>query len=359
MQSLDIKLLTFHKANNYGALLQCYALSKVLKDRGHNVELINVNHHHNSGSFFKRLKNNLDLQKMENFRKLHLPAQTHEYVDVNDLSQNYPIADCYIVGSDQVWNPQITANRAELYFFNFLPKNAIKIAYSASFGIKEWEYKDLTESVTRYLQSFNAIGVRESDGVNICKKTFGVDAIKTLDPTLLLNDYNELIGTKTDKHKKTLVSYCFGKDEGFYTDLKLFSKKTGFKPVSLNDNKYHKGIKSIPFPSVKKWLLSLKTSSFVLTNSFHCMVFAILCKKPFVVLPANPTRISRMLNLLDDLGLKDRFFESYAELHESNRWRNEIDYDEVFLKLEKLKKSSFDFLDASIDLSNLSKENRD
>jgi polysaccharide pyruvyl transferase WcaK-like protein len=348
MQGKNIKLLTFHKANNYGALLQCYALSKVLKDRGHNVELININHHISSDNFKKRVKDSLDLQKMKKFRMEHLPIQTQEYIDVQTLYDAYLNADCYIVGSDQVWNPQITGSRAEIYFFDFLPEKAKKIAYAASFGISEWEHSKLTNSVKKCLNSFYAIGVREIDGINICKNTFGVDAVKTIDPTLLLDNYNELMGSKRNKQEKTLVSYFFEKNLDFYKDLKMFASKAGLVAVSLNDNKYHKGIKSIPVPSVKKWLLSLDSSSFVITNSFHSMVFAIIFRKPFVVLPANPTRVSRMLNLLEDLGLKDRYFESFDELLATDRWKNEIDYVAVFFKLDKLKKSSLDFLDTNI-----------
>lgn len=37
---MKIGILTFHRAINYGAVLQCYALSEVLKKMGHDVFVI-------------------------------------------------------------------------------------------------------------------------------------------------------------------------------------------------------------------------------------------------------------------------------------------------------------------------------
>lgn len=345
---MEIKILTFHKANNYGALLQCYALSKILSGWENNVELINIDFHKKPANFRNKIKLMLDLQRMNQFRKNQLPQQTVLYKKEDELINNLPTADCYIVGSDQVWNPQLTKEFCSLFFFSFLPHNAKRIAFAASFGINEWIYPDMQLKIKDLLSKFSFIGIRENDGVRICDQTFGVNATKTLDPTLLVDSYSDLFKPRRNTKKMTLLSYYFNKSNSYYKNLRSFAKELQLQPLSLNDQKYHAGIKSIPFVSVSRWLAEINSASFVLTNSFHCMVFAIIFKKPFVVVPANPSRMSRITNFLEDLGLENRYFESMEKLIDKYDKEVQINYVEVFEKLEKLKFDSLKFLRNSI-----------
>jgi len=347
---MNIKLLTFHKANNYGALLQCYALSAILRDWGHNIEIINITHELNSKRLLDHIKSTLDLQQMGKFRRNHLPIQTPKYNNFDELKENPPIAECYIVGSDQVWNPQITRELFGVYFFNFLPKEVKKIAYAASFGIREWNYPELQTKISDLLSRFTAIGIRENDGIELCQSIFGITATKTLDPTLLMDNYDNILSKEKCILKNTLVTYFFEKGDDHFLKLRSFSKRIGLKPISLNDQRYHPGIRSIPFASVKQWLSYIKNSDLVLTNSFHCMVFAIIFKRPFIVIPSDISRMSRIMNLLEDLDLKERYFESFEDLFSSSKWLNSIDYAKVFQILEIHKLKSIKFLHDSISM---------
>ena len=185
---MKISILTFSKESNFGANLQCYALCKVLQGMGHQVDIIDIQLPKIKFSWYTTL-----LQIPQDilfflFRKKHLNYFTKKYKTADQLQKGQHKSDLYIVGSDQVWNPDITKRLAPLvYFFSFLPDDVRRISYAASFGKESWQSPTLTDKVKMLLHKFNAVGVREQTGVSICKDTFGIDARLVADPTLLLS----------------------------------------------------------------------------------------------------------------------------------------------------------------------------
>lgn len=343
--NMKINILTFHYANNYGAVLQCYALSKTLISAGHNVEIMNFVPVKKEATPIKSKLRMFFLDRAFNvFRENELTVQSNVFSDAENLTNNYPSADLYIVGSDQVWNPQITKNNMFLYFFSFL-KNEKRIAYAASFGVDSWNWE--TNEIKNYLTKFSNIGIREKAGVVLCKDNFDLDSVKVIDPTLLLDSYDDLL-----KNQKSLnvgvATYKFHKDNNWYKFLNQFSLLSGLKVSHINDNKLFKDGQSFYFCSVNKWLNILKCSNLVITDSYHCMVFAIIFEKQFIALPAHPGRVSRMLSLLIDLGLSDRFFNNYEDVLINYDSLKVIDYDLVKSKIDDLKKVSLEFLFTSI-----------
>ncbi|UMB60796.1 polysaccharide pyruvyl transferase family protein [Lutibacter sp. A80] len=333
---MEIGIITFHNVNNYGAVLQCYALSEILKNKGYKVELINLPLHSKSKKIRAIVSGKLSSAAFKSFRINFLP-NTVESDNLKDL---------YIFGSDQIWNLDITKSNFKLYFGSWIKKEVPKIAYAASFGNSKWNNQDNKEDVKKLLNSFSSIGIRESSGVKICEKEFSIKCDKVLDPTFLLNNYDFLL--KKINLSKLMVCYIFGKDELKINELKKIANKKNLKPVLLSDVRLRKDIKSIPFPTVSKWLSYLNTSELILTDSFHCMVFAILFKKNFIAIPAIPDRVDRMVSLLSDLGLKSRFFKNIQEVFNSEVLEEDIDYKLVDEKLEKLKVESFNFLEKSL-----------
>lgn len=168
--------------------MQAYALMKYLKNRGAEVEFIDIqlplspglNWH---GRVFQFIQNIL----ADKFRKQMHFHFTRRYLDGADLKNDPPKADVYVVGSDQVWNPSITKNLGALtYFFDFLPLQAKRVSYAASIGDAIWKYGELSPCIKEELKKFAAISVREDSAREICKRNFDTKAEVVLDPTLLL-----------------------------------------------------------------------------------------------------------------------------------------------------------------------------
>ncbi|MEP1870513.1 MAG: polysaccharide pyruvyl transferase family protein [Paraglaciecola sp.] len=334
---MKIAIVTFHDANNYGAVLQCHALAKTLNSLGHEVELADLPLHGKASNFRAGLRAKVLASAFSHFRVNFLPK----------VSKSDDGIDTYVFGSDQIWNVQITKEHYHLYFGAEVSPEIMKVAYAASYGLATWDFPEYTNNVKSYLGSFKAIGVRESTAVDICKDVFDVTSQKVVDPTLLLTDYSHLFTPR--KKVGSLVCYIFGKTPEKMQQIRRLGTASSLKPILLSDLRVRKGIKSVPFPTVSKWLSYIEASEFVLTDSFHCMVFSILFKKNFIAIPAVPERAGRMKSLLNDLGLESRFFNSLEEALQSNVVSENIDFDKVAERIGTLREDSLVFLKKSLE----------
>ena len=348
---MKIALLTIWHVGNYGAELQAYATMKVLMEMGHDVTIIDIreNEHPNP-----TLKNRLAglISKMtpayRNFNKFwstNFPSKTRHYRSVEDLLDNPPEADAYVVGSDQVWNKDITAEKRYIYFLNFGPELVRRISYASSFGIDKWNDSiESTNKTKELLTRFSSISCREQSGIELLKTVFNLQASRVLDPTLLLNDYSNLIGNISDKDILTYYPLTN------YPELDNFCRnlagEMGLELVNANRTTYLTN--SIPWsrPSVVNWMRAIAQAKFVVTPSFHGLVFALLFRRQFMIINrgGNQGRKTRMTDLLDALGLSDRFCESFEEAREKKLWEYEIDYADVYQKLNIMRRDSVNYL---------------
>lgn len=330
---MKIAVLTYHRAFSYGALLQCYALSSWLRQQGHKVKLLRSDlHGENTWKYW--LNSFTKCAPFKDFRKHFLPSEARS-------GESF---DLYIVGSDQVWNPSFPKQPLD-FFFASLPENARRISYAASFGMESWSFDErFTQQVQECLSKFSLLTVREEGGVRICKEIFNLHAEVVLDPTLLLEDFRELY-IMPQKENGTIFYYRVsqrddwgGLPEYVADELKLQLYTPSLK-IRFTNLSFCGGLNGV-YPSVQEWLNAIRSSSFVLTDSFHTMVFAILNKKPFVVLPSVKSRMGRVVSLLSDLGLADRYFNSVDDLKATDCWKSEIDYASVFDMLRALRLES-------------------
>lgn len=344
---MKISILTFSKETNYGANLQCYALCKTLQSMGHDVNIIDIQLAKMKASCISRIIRLPEKAFFKSFRKDHLDFFTRKYTNVDDLKRNPPKSDLYVVGSDQVWNPQLTQRLNPLvYFFSFLPDDARRISYAASFGFSEWQTPELTDEVKTLLGKFEAISVREDSAVDICRDVFGAEAVRVADPTLLLTSYDELCGDY-DQRRETneLLYFPFVRDNEEQAILADFAREHGLKAVAMMSFHRYPGFVRRTFVSLRDWLNSIRYARIVVSHSFHCMVFCILFHKRFVAIPLNGKQ-TRQKNLLKQLGLEDHICEDKTQLKETlERILNkDIDYQKVESEIEKVRKQGKDFL---------------
>ena len=227
--------------------------------------------------------------------------------------ENY---DEVIVGSDQTWRPKYSPNIYN-YFLDFLrEKTILRIAYASSFGVDEWEFnKSQTKRCAQLVKKFDAISVREDSGVDLCRKYLGVEAQFVLDPTLLLDslDYEKLIGSDRIKDKK----------EGIYTyflditnEKKMLarqaSRETG-EPIfscltksGLTEN-FIENVSEHVIPDPRDWLAGFVNAKYVLTDSFHGVVFSLIFNKPFIAVENRERGSARFKSLFKEFGINSNF----------------------------------------------------
>lgn len=259
---MKIGILTQPLHNNYGGLLQNFALQKTLKDMGHEVWTIDRNFakipaHRKYASAVKRCIIGLTHNKIpdrtwlttkeerviskytslfiENY--IQKTPKIYKTSALRRLHKKYSF-DAYIVGSDQVWRPRYSPQQPT-YFLDFLEKNTSvkKIAYAASFGVSDWEFtREQTKEFKRLLKLFDAVSVREDSGVDLCKRYFDVDAIQLLDPTMLLDkeEYISLVNKQNlQKSSGSLFTYILDKNDDKSAIVNSVADKFKLDPFSV------------------------------------------------------------------------------------------------------------------------------
>lgn len=334
-----IGILTFSKALNYGAKLQTYALSKYLKDRFPDC-LIYLLDYPKLTKAQPTLKSRIRIFITEltfsRFNK-HLP----NYIDLGEL-------DILIIGSDQVWNPQLTQDD---FLFFFGPKNIKKIAYACSFGIDSINLsKDIFSSAKNSLDEFHSISIREKSGLNILQEYFKIDNVEcVLDPTFLLDSYNSLLlKDYLNSSNNFITVFLFHKQQHINEAINELGRKLDKNTLYLNQTSVTPGSMKVSFPSIEKWLTVISKSNIVFTDSFHCVVFSIIFKVDFIYTPARIDRAGRIISLLSELDLLDRVCYEVNYLNIEEIAKTPINYDEVNKKLSVLVKNSREFLNKSL-----------
>ena len=342
---MKIALLTIHAADNYGATLQAYATQRKLEELGHDVEIIDL-HIDNPYSKAKGMLLYPKHLKFEKFRKRHYHHLTRKYSSLEDLQNNPPQADCYMVGSDQTWNPVITRGQAKAFFLDFGDESAMRVSYAASFGMQQWEDTEWMKAheAARLIGRIQKLSVRETDGIDILKRDLHIThAIQVVDPVLLFDNYLELVGE--EKEGNDLILYKLSNSEAFYQKAKIIASKLGVTPRSIGSIRKIKGVKCGYPEGVEEWIRRIAGAKYVMTDSFHGMIFSILYQRQFILYARTPKLISRMVSILSLLGIADRIVPGDASAGEiKTKLLEPIDYQTVHERLVELRKSSVDFL---------------
>ncbi|MCM1028059.1 MAG: polysaccharide pyruvyl transferase family protein [Pseudoflavonifractor sp.] len=359
---MKIGILTFWKTeDNYGQLLQCYATQTFLRSLGHETFLVKATNGHEYVPTFKgllkdkirtayrlksypiyllrralgsafytlthfKLRPHVTCRGFEDFRRQYLNC-TQETYTLGQLRQNPPQADAYVVGSDQIWN-----TTDGIYFLSWAPDNVRKVSMAASFGARH-SSPDFCHLIGPWLKRFDLITVRETSGIGICADAGRTDAHLAPDPTLLLraDDYLK-IASRPQVNEPYLFIYFLGTRTAInWPEIHRFAKERGLKIVYVGsqgqEDKYKK-----EEPTIGQWLALMANASFVITNSFHCAVFAMQFRRRFMAYPVSGPAAKmndRLTTLLTPLGLQSRVYAgSLAPIEE------EIDYDKVFLTLD-------------------------
>lgn len=345
---MKVALFTIWHEMNYGAEMQAYATIRALKELGHDVVIIDLRLDDIRKYSFKEwlVKKILFFspakRSFEQFWSNYFLNRIR-YTSIKDLYAFPPSADVYLVGSDQTWNPQIMKSLISISVLDFGADNIIRASYASSFGINSWSFsEDLTNSIKKSLDKFKYISCREKTGCHILKQTFGINAVNTLDPTLLHENYNEITGEV--KELPILAYYPLSvADKELQRYAIEIAKALNLKPVNINEGKKMIGSIIWDRTTIEEWIINIASSQFVLTKSFHGLAFSLIYKRQFAIV-INNNKSSRIVDLLSALGLERRLFSNFKQLMDSKIWEEPIDYSKISPKLDILREQSWNFL---------------
>ena len=347
---MKIGIVTFWwSQENYGQLLQCFATQRYLQQLGHDTFLIRVRNFLEEPSeetsapmpvwkkllswqhwkFLLRsiherifqpyinkyvLNHNID-RHFDDFRDKYIISTEHVYSH-DELLDDSPEVDILATGSDMAWGVGL---RHHEYLLDFGNPETRRISIAASFG-RTWE--SLTESEKeicgKYISRYDGITVREEEGVRICRNLGLSNAVRVCDPTMLLDisTYEELISTASipESSDKAFI-YYIGYDDSYLNDYDIVSvlKRKGLQYHYASAGRVN--ALSKVFPTIPQWLKYIHDSSFVITNSFHGVIFCLLFKKQFAVVPLKlEQRNTRIQTILGEFGLEDRICRTKSQL---------------------------------------------
>lgn len=318
-------VITFHSAHNYGATLQTWALQKALKklgtdpcvihyhpqviDRLYEVPKLDTVKKRGQYLFHKSVRERhkqlkLKYSKYNAFIKSHLEL-AGDYTTYDELLANPPKADCYIAGSDQIWNPDHTDGADPAYLLRFLPENVCRVAYAASIGRERFPAQYEAE-YTEGIRSFSAVSVREVTAKTAVEKAFGREVPVVLDPTMLLTkaEYEE-IKVPTKRKEKYILVYMMENNRELISLANRISVVTGFPIIQRKPGRiFHSELPSFFTDTPGEFLGELEKAEYVITNSFHGTVFSMIYEKPFVSMLHTETG-SRISDLLKSVGMEE------------------------------------------------------
>lgn len=367
---MKIGIVTFWwSQENYGQLLQCFATQKYLQQLGHDAFLIRVRNfleesleetadsmpvwkkilswqhwkfllRSNYERFYqsyinKHIQNHNVDRHFDDFRDKYIVSTERVYLH-DELIKDSPEVDMLATGSDMAWGVGMYHHE---YFLDFGHSETRRISIAASFG-RTWENLDEREKeiCRKYISRYDAITVREEEGARICKNLGIANAVCVCDPTMLLNTsvYDELIGdVQILECRNRAFIYYIGYDQSYLSDHQIV------KVLKRHGVDFHYAsagvVNSLPkvFPSIPQWLQYIRESRFVVTNSFHGVLFCLMYHKQFVVVPLRiEQRNTRIETILEKVGLRQRMAYSMTDM--DMLLDQEIDYNIVADKIEEL-----------------------
>ncbi len=300
LNKCDCMIVNLWFAVNYGAILTSFGVKCLLEKLGYSAKVVNF----------------IDAAKRNWFKDSFAKDFSKKYLNLTDFCETYEefhklndYCNTFVAGSDQIWSCKISKSHSYAlspfyYFLNFTKPNAKRISYAASFGHVGFEgvEKSHLDNMEFFLKYFDDISVREDSAVEMLKDNFNVSSVQLIDgafhiPKEQLEDFCKEYDDEFNQDY--ILAFClpyYEKLDKYEKDLDEISKKINLPIKKLNFDK------KIP---VEKWLSYIKNAKFVISDSFHAIVFAIIFNVPFVQITNAQMTQSRFEGLFKKLEIKN------------------------------------------------------
>lgn len=368
----NIGILTFHCSDNFGAMLQAYGLKKFLCDRNRTAEIVRYEPFYMTGrhwflpyvpkkgkkegrwggldlwNMLGGLKGNLGRgpvfwkrrANMRHFRKAYLIHKGQKKALSCGRLKSLPY-EYYIVGSDQIWNPEITCGLREAYFGAFDSKSRKRvIAYAASFGGTEIA-PQYDADFAGLIKSVDAVSMREEAAIPYIKRFYGREVTAVLDPVFLPGrEAFQAIEKKPGRTGYILV-YITETNQDLCEYVQRLAREKGLDVVEIcaGSMSTKAGFEIDYTAGPAEFLGYIQEAEYVVSNSFHAVAFSIIFRKKFLAF-LHSNRGARIRNILQIHGLEDRICTGGAECNIDAP----VDWEKVARRTREKVKEAEEFL---------------
>lgn len=377
---MRVAVITLPLHTNYGGLLQAYALRTAVGSLGHDVTVLDLKEKmpapkgirapfKYAGRAFRRLLKGSDgpevFREKRYARELPVlsanvspfvrkninPRMIGSYTEIKEGEY-----DAFVVGSDQVWRPRYFDPIEDAYLAFTAGWDVRRIAYAASFGTDELEYEYMQlEACSKLLEKFEGVSVREDSAVRLCEEWLDCDrALHVLDPVMLLDaaEYQKIAaGAKNRLAKGKVVTYILDRSEEKRHVIDFVRKVSGMDVHDCSVYPYvnDRPVEERAVPALEDWLAAFADAEFVVTDSFHGCVLAILMHKRFIAVGNSRRGMARLKSLLDMFGLDMRLVHGIDPEDDGEYFLSEPDWGTIDGILEEKRMASMAFLNDSLD----------
>lgn len=342
-----IGILTFQDTVNYGAVLQEYALQRYInKEYGNISEVIDY-----KNMKLEEVEKPIKLFKQRTVKGVikYITCHTHQinkwkkfdefrlnYVNLSkeiynkeNIADSNNIYEKFIVGSDQVWNTQLTGNDFT-YYLDFVKEAKKKNSYAASFGYSELP-KEIKSEAISLLKEFNTLNIREKQGKEIITKEIKEKEVNVvMDPTFLLEkeEWKKFVDKDEESY---IVVYMIDFKKEVFNFIRKLAKEEKCKIIYIHDAILSQnGMINSKEASPEEFISLINNAKKVVTGSFHALCLSIILEKDFYyTLNSRNNRNSRLINLIGIVGLENREI-----INGDCKTRSKIDYGKVNEKLK-------------------------
>lgn len=377
---MRVAVITLPLHTNYGGLLQAYALRTAVGSLGHDVTVLDLKEKmpapkgirapfKYAGRAFRRLLKGSDgpevFREKRYARELPVlsanvspfvrkninPRMIGSYTEIKEGEY-----DAFVVGSDQVWRPRYFDPIEDAYLAFTAGWDVRRIAYAASFGTDELEYEYMQlEACSKLLEKFEGVSVREDSAVRLCEEWLDCDrALHVLDPVMLLDaaEYQKIAsGAKSRLAKGKVVTYILDRSEEKRHVIDFVRKVSGMDVHDCSVYPYvnDRPVEERAVPALEDWLAAFADAEFIVTDSFHGCVLAILMHKRFIAVGNSRRGMARLKSLLDMFGLDMRLVHGIDPEDDGDYFLSEPDWGTIDGILEEKRMASMAFLKDSLD----------
>ncbi len=343
----DVGITGYWWSSNYGSVVTYYALYRLVEQMGLKPILLDrpEKEKHGDGlDVFSRI-----------FMETH--CRTTNSLGWNELENYNSIADTFMIGSDQVWGPGAVKSYKYFFFLDFIKRAKKKIAYAASFGEHFNVSDEIMKNARKCISEFDLISVREKSAVGICQEKFGRDATWVLDPAFLLDvsEYDKIAAAskREVEHENYLVTYILEPSEEKKKIILEASRRLGLPMVNILHGKAHSFKKNhavMNLPDTVRdvgeedWLYYIKHAKYMITDSHHGTVMAVVYNKQFICCSNKPWGRTRFRSILGLLGLMDRWKVTLEDIEKERTFEHAIDYSKVNAVLNSERKRCLRYL---------------
>lgn len=333
---MKIGILTFHRAINYGAVLQCFALYKKIESLGHDVEIIDYRpasiekyrllfHKHDFimrkgilkkiryvlSSLLLILTKKRTAKKFDTFLNNGMKFSNIVHFP-NDIPKYY---DLILFGSDQIWNPETCEGLDKIYWGQFEHGRTMLVTYAASIGRINILPSSVLDEISKYIHVYNSISVREKDLNEFLANKYEINSYIVCDPTILIEKeiYEKII--KYPQTTNYLVYYTVENDKNGYQFAYKVAEQINCSVIRLHAYLSPLRKQKIKYDSElspSEFLGYIANSKCVVTNSFHATSFSIIFRKDFYCLSQKSN--SRAHTLMSSLGIENRLIDSISDI---------------------------------------------